>query len=143
MSTLHYTVESEVECSDNDVNNAFFVRVTTTIGGRNAIEEFLACGMYPLASGISFRDIALGMTTMSKVETSLLLFPVDAISAEGDGHFLAKVETDAKRILGNYGPKEHDVLIMEKLLNGDCLNWVFEQIGVPYAPRPLPGTEAF
>jgi hypothetical protein len=83
------------------------------------------------------------MTTMSKVETSLSLFPVDAISAEGASHFLAKVETDAKRILGNYGPKEHDVLIMAKLPNGDCLNWVFEQIGVPYAPRPLPGTEAF
>jgi hypothetical protein len=31
---------------------------------------------------------------------------------------------------------------MAKLLNGSCLNHVFEQMGLPYASRPLPGTEA-
>jgi hypothetical protein len=30
-----------------------------------------------------------------------------------------------------------------KLPNGGHLNWVFELIGVSYAPRPFPGTEAF
>jgi hypothetical protein len=30
-----------------------------------------------------------------------------------------------------------------KLLNDGCLNWVLEHMGVPYAPCPLLGTDAF
>jgi hypothetical protein len=109
MRVLDYTVERDVECLDNNVNGVAFVLTTATIGGRDAVKEFLACGMCPLASD----------------------------------HFLAKVETDAKNVLGSYGPREHGVLITAKLLNGGDLNLVFEQMGVPYAPCPLTGTETF
>jgi hypothetical protein len=67
---------------------------------------------------------------------------VEPVSAEDAGRFLAKVETNVEMILGSYGPKEHDALMTAKLPNGGRLNWVFEQMGVPYAPRPLPGIEA-
>jgi hypothetical protein len=67
---------------------------------------------------------------------------VEPVSAEDAGRFLAKVETNVERILGSYGPKEHDALMTAKLPNGGRLNWVFEKMGVPYAPRPLPGIEA-
>jgi hypothetical protein len=33
MSALDYMVEPEVECLDDDPNNAAFIQVTTTIGG--------------------------------------------------------------------------------------------------------------
>jgi hypothetical protein len=33
MSELDYAIEPEVECPDNDPNDAAFVRVTTTSGG--------------------------------------------------------------------------------------------------------------
>jgi hypothetical protein len=55
---------------------------------------------------------------------------------------LAKVETDAKRILASFGPKEYDALAIAKLPNNGRLNPMFEQMGIPYAPRLLPGTEA-
>jgi hypothetical protein len=62
MSALDYTVEPEVECSDDDPNDAAFVRATTTIGGRDAVEEFVAYKMFPLASSFSFKDTLVGTT---------------------------------------------------------------------------------
>jgi hypothetical protein len=122
MSELDYIMESEFECPDSDVNAAAFVRVTGTIEGCSFVKEFLACRMYPLASGFGFRDVAIGTTTMSKVETPLPIFHEEAISAEGTDHFSVKLETDDENVLGSYRPREHDVLMTAKLPNGGCLN---------------------
>jgi hypothetical protein len=73
----------------------------------------------------------------------LPLFLIETVSMENGCCVLAQVETEVKRILGIFGPKEHDALEMAKLPNGGLLNHVFEQMGVAYAPRPLPRTEAF
>jgi hypothetical protein len=51
MSKLDYTAEPKVECSDNDPNDATFIRVTTTIGGHDVVEEYVACKRYPLSAG--------------------------------------------------------------------------------------------
>jgi hypothetical protein len=90
------------------------------------VEEFMASEMYPLASSFSFRDVCIGMTAVSKVETPLLVFPVEPVSAKDMGHFLAKVEMDIERILGSFGTKEYDAIVTGKLLNGGHLNHVFE-----------------
>jgi hypothetical protein len=73
MSMLDYAVEPEVECLDNDPNDTAFIQASTTIGGRNAIEEYLACKMYPLAAGFGFESVPLGMTLLSKVLQGMLL----------------------------------------------------------------------
>jgi hypothetical protein len=44
--------------------------------------------------------------------------------------------------VGSYTHPEHDVF-MAGLSNQGQLNHVFELAGVPYGPRPVPGTEAF
>jgi hypothetical protein len=67
MSLLDYTVKPEVECPNDDANNAAFVQATTTIGGQDAIEEFVACKMYPLASSFGFKGVTIGTISMSKV----------------------------------------------------------------------------
>jgi hypothetical protein len=121
MSVLDYIIEPEVECPDNDVNDIAFIRAAATIGGCDAMEEFLAYRMYPLISGFDFRDVMGGMTAVSNVKTPLPLFPVEAVSTDDAGHFLAKVETDAEKILGSYGPKEHGAVMMAKLPNGGHL----------------------
>jgi hypothetical protein len=143
MSTLDYVVEPEVDCPDDDPNDASFVRATATIGGRDVVEEFSACKMYPLASGFGFKAVTVGSTPMSKVQTPLPMFSVEAVSTESASCILAEVETEAERILGSFGLKEYDALSMVKLPNGGCLNHVFEQMGLAYASRPLPRTEAF
>jgi hypothetical protein len=136
-------MEPKVECPDSDVNDTAFVQETSTIGGLDALEKFFACGIYPLASSFGFRDVALSTTALSNVEMSIPVFPVEAISMEDANHFLAKIEMNAEMVLGSYGPREHDACAMAKLPNGVRLNQIFEQMRVPYAPRPLPGTKAF
>jgi hypothetical protein len=71
MSELDYTVEPEVECSDDNPNEADFVHATTTIEGRDAIEEYIPCKMYPLVAGFGFEKVHVGMTPVSNVETPL------------------------------------------------------------------------
>jgi hypothetical protein len=68
---------------------------------------------------------------------------VGPISVENVHHYLAKVETDAERILGSYGPKEHDACVAMKLPNDGRLNRVFKQMRVAYTPCPMSGTDAF
>jgi hypothetical protein len=142
MSELDYAIEPEVECPDNDPNDDAFVRETTTIGGRDAIEEYVACKIYPLAASFGFETVPLGMTPVSKVKTPLPLFVVGTIAMEHADHFLAEVETEPKRVLGIFGPREYDALRVTNILNGGRLNRVLEQMGVPYFPRPQPSSAA-
>jgi hypothetical protein len=67
MSALDYTIEPEVEPSDDDPNDVAFIQVTTTIRGRDALEEFVACKMFPLASIFGFKDMTISMTLVSKI----------------------------------------------------------------------------
>jgi hypothetical protein len=57
MSEFDYVVEPEVECPDNDSNDAAFIQATTTIGSHDAVEEYIACKMYPLAARFSFESM--------------------------------------------------------------------------------------
>jgi hypothetical protein len=116
MSVLDYIVEPMVDCPGSDANDTAFVQATTTIGGCDAVEEFLACGMYPLLADFGFGVVRVGTTVMSKVETPLPVFPVEAISMEAANHFFfVTVETGAEIILGNYRPREHEVCTAVKL----------------------------
>jgi hypothetical protein len=79
MGELDYALESEVECMNNDPNDVAFVRATATIRGRDVVEQYVACKIYPLAASFGFESAPLGTTPMSKVETALPLFAVGTI----------------------------------------------------------------
>jgi hypothetical protein len=128
MSELDYAIEPEVECSNNDPNDV--------------VEEYVACKMYPLALGFGFESMPLGTTPVSKVETPLSLFAVGTIAVGHTDRVLVEIEIEAGRVLGSFGPREYDAFRIVNILNGDRLNRVLEQVWVPYAPRPLPGSEA-
>jgi hypothetical protein len=138
MSVLDYAVEPKVECLDNDPNDAAFVWATATIGGRDGVVDYVAWKSYPLAASFIFESMTLGMTLVSKVP----LFVVGNVAAEHAIHVLAEVETEAEKVLGSFGPKEHDALRMANIPNGGHLNWILEQMRASYTPRPLPGSEA-
>jgi hypothetical protein len=88
MSTLDYTVEPEVECSDDDPNNDDFVRATTTIGGWDTIEEFVACKMFPLASGFGFKDVPVHTDSYIKTLDSTATISHRASTCGGcESHF--------------------------------------------------------
>jgi hypothetical protein len=126
MSELDYAVEPEVECPDNDRNNAAFIWATATIGGRDAVEEYVECKMNPLAVGFGFESMPLWTTPVLKVETPLPLFVVGTISAGHADQVLAEIETGAERVLGSFGPREYDALGMANIPNDGHLNRVLE-----------------
>jgi hypothetical protein len=64
MSESDYAIEPDIECSNNDPIDVAFVRATATIGGHDAVKEYVACKMYPLAPGFGFESVPLGMTPM-------------------------------------------------------------------------------
>jgi hypothetical protein len=43
MSLLEYLMDAPYECGPNDANVAAFTEVVVIIGGRDAVEEFIAC----------------------------------------------------------------------------------------------------
>jgi hypothetical protein len=140
MSELDYAVEPEVECLNNDPNDAAFVRVTTTIGGHDVVEEHLAWKLYLLAASFDSESVPLGMTPVSKVVTPLPLFAVGTIAAEHADCFLVEVETEGEWVLGIFGPREYDALRVANIPIGDCLNRILEHLVVSYFPRPQPGS---
>jgi hypothetical protein len=86
--------------------------------------------------------VPVGTTPVSKVQTPLLLFPIEPVSTEMACHVLAEVETAAERFLGSFVLREYDVVMAAKLLNGGHLNHILDQMGVAYGPRLLPVSEA-
>jgi hypothetical protein len=122
MGELDYAVEPEVQCPDDDPNDAAFVRATATFEGRDAIEEYVACKTYPLEVETALRLFAVGTIAVSKVETALRLFAVGTIAAEHANRVLAKIETKAERVMGSFGPREYGALMAANIPNGAHLN---------------------
>jgi hypothetical protein len=54
MTPLDFTADPSFECADDDFGDAAFIRAASLIGGRDAVEEYLACGMFPLLANFGF-----------------------------------------------------------------------------------------
>jgi hypothetical protein len=50
MIPLNYSTEVTFECGPEDANVAAFTKATSIIGGHDVVEEFLACGLQPVAT---------------------------------------------------------------------------------------------
>jgi hypothetical protein len=48
MMELNYLTEIPSSCGPEDVDFTTFVEATSLIGDHDAVEEFLACGLWPL-----------------------------------------------------------------------------------------------
>jgi hypothetical protein len=64
MIPLNYSMEVTFECGLEDANVVAFIEAAWIIGGHNAIEEFLDCGLWPLSEKFCF--------TVETKETPLL-----------------------------------------------------------------------
>jgi hypothetical protein len=56
--------------------------------------------MYPLSTSFGFNNVAISTTPVSKDQTPLPLFPIEAVSVGDANHVLAEVEMEAERFLG-------------------------------------------
>jgi hypothetical protein len=55
MTPLSYVIEVTFECGPAYADVATFSEAASIIGGRNAVEEFLACGMWSLSEKFGFK----------------------------------------------------------------------------------------
>jgi hypothetical protein len=63
-----------VNCPDTDCGDVALVKAIIFIGGRDTVEELLACRLYPLPSNFKLGEVAEGITPVSKLRVSLPKF---------------------------------------------------------------------
>jgi hypothetical protein len=105
MSELDYAIEPKAECPNNDPNDAIFIRATGTISGRDAVQEYVACKMYPSVASFGFESVPLRTTPMLRVGTPLPLFAVGNIAVEHIDRVLAEKRWRPRRCWGASGRK--------------------------------------
>jgi hypothetical protein len=144
MCGMDFCTEPPFDCADDDSGDVAFIRATKFIEGQDAIEEFLPCGVYPLAANVNFDRVATSVIPVSKLKMPLPKFVAAHKYDEDDVQFLVRIELDAKGIMGSYTRVEHDTCIIG-LCNGGHLNRVFKLVGggVAYRSRAVPGSDAF
>jgi hypothetical protein len=74
MSVLELLMEPPINRPDSDSRDVAFVKAASAIGGRDAVEEYLACGLYPLSASISFEGVTEGVTPVLWVKLPLPKF---------------------------------------------------------------------
>jgi hypothetical protein len=60
MARLDFVVEPSFQCLDEEASDVAFLKSTHAIGGRDAIEEYMACGLFPLSPRFNLGEIAKG-----------------------------------------------------------------------------------
>jgi hypothetical protein len=100
------------------------------------VEEFIVCNVWPLATGISFEQVKIGVTPVLKLKVPLPRFAVTREDDEVDAKFLARVEKEARVFVGSYTCLEHEACAI--LPNNGHLNRVLELAGVAYGPCSTP-----
>jgi hypothetical protein len=73
MSPLNFHMKPSIECSGKYLSDDAFVWASRNIRGRDAV-EFVSCGVWPLAGGVSFKHVKVGLTPVSKPKVSLPKF---------------------------------------------------------------------
>jgi hypothetical protein len=134
MTPLNYVMEVTFDCGPVDIDVAAFTEAASIIGGCDAVEEFLACGMWPLSENFGFK-VETKETPLSKV---VVLMPqvTPVIGVQELGLTLeVRISTAACLLVGNYNIAEHNAY---KGLRHGRLNQVFELASMLCQPRLEP-----
>jgi hypothetical protein len=97
----------------------------------------MSCGVWLLAADVSFEHVKVGLTPVSKLKVPPPRFPLSCEDEEDNTSFLARVEQEARTIVGSYMRAEHEACIAG-LQNNGHLNRVLKLAGVAYGPHPAP-----
>jgi hypothetical protein len=54
MSALKFCTKPSYDCSGKELSDNAFVWASKCIRGRHVVEEFVSCGVQPLAAGVNF-----------------------------------------------------------------------------------------
>jgi hypothetical protein len=134
MSTLNFPMKPSIQDSVEDLSDDAFLWACKNIGGRDAVEEFMSCGIWLLSAGVDFEHVKVGVTPASQLTVLLPSFP---LSCEDGVKLIVRVEQEARNIMGGYVHAEHEACTTS-LPNNGRLNRVLEVVGVAYGSCPLP-----
>jgi hypothetical protein len=84
---LNFMMEPPFECPDDEIGDPAFVKATRTIGGRDDVEEYMACGLFPLSASFGFGEVADGEMPVSKLSTPMPDFWVARLLEETNDGF--------------------------------------------------------
>jgi hypothetical protein len=106
MSRLNYLTEAP-SCGPEDANFAAFVEVTSIVGGRDAVEEFLACGLWPLSEKFDFK-VETKESPLSKVVVPMPQVDTIIRTEESRVEFEAHIGNATNLLVGKYNVVEHN-----------------------------------
>jgi hypothetical protein len=134
MTPLNYLMEAPFDCGPEDANIAAFNEATSIIERHDAVEEFLACGLWPLSRKFGFK-VETKESSLSKVVVSMPQVPLVIGAWEHGAEFEARIANAVNLLVGNYNITEHNAY---KGLRHGRLNCVLELARVLCQPRPEP-----
>jgi hypothetical protein len=121
MIELDFVAELPFECPDEDIGDVAFVKATRTVGGRDAVEEYMASGLFPLSVSFSLGEVSNGETLVSMLSAPMPDFHVARLPEETNDGFRVRVELAAVNVVGRYTRSEHKVYV-EVVLNQGKVN---------------------
>jgi hypothetical protein len=135
--TLNFCMKPSVQDFVEDLSDDALVWAYKNIKDRDAVEEFMSCGIWPLSAGVNFEHVKVGLTPASQLKVPLPSFPLSHKEGQDDVQLLVRVQQEARNIVGRYTCAEHEACIVS-LPNNSRLNHVFDVAGVAYGPHPVP-----
>jgi hypothetical protein len=137
MSALNFRTKAIRSDAAQDLNDDAFIWASQNIRGRDAVEEFLSGGVRPLFAGVDFEHVKVDFTLVLWLKIMLPNFPLRHEGEKDDVRFLARVEQEARNIVGGYTCAEHEACLASILSNGN-LNHVLELTGACYGLHLVP-----
>jgi hypothetical protein len=107
MTPLVHEMDVSSSCSPEDAHLAAFIQVTSLIGGRDAVEEFLASGLWPLGQQFGF-EVEMKESPLSKVILSMPWITTAIGQRESEATFLAQIQNATNELVGRYNITEQN-----------------------------------
>jgi hypothetical protein len=108
MTHLIHEMDVSSCCGPEDDDFTAFIEVTSLIGGRDAVEEFLASGQWPVASWSRFCFLVeTKESLLSKVIVSVPQIGTAIGEPESGAKFVARIEKVTNELVGRYNIAEH------------------------------------
>jgi hypothetical protein len=129
-----YVVFRHFEVAEEDQDEGTLRYAARLSSGRDLVEEFISCGVWPLAHGWALGEIA--PRRMPILGGQLVRSPAFAVDLRWRdvAAFVCEVEAEAVKIVGKYAPKTVTLRSWDIRGSNVSLNRVFELNNLPYGP---------
>jgi hypothetical protein len=130
MTPLVYEMDVPSSCCLEEAYFVAFIEATSLIGDRDAVEEFLTSGLWPLGQQFGF-EVETKESPLSKVIVPMPQIMTTIEQWESEAKFVERIENATNELVGQYDIAEHNAY---QGLRYGRLNRIFELAGILYPP---------